>query len=190
MNLYRYIKQNIKLEEIEKLNEDKFELAITRNVLKKLSNIFYRDYTFFLNKENLVDRKGIYNKMIDIKDVKEFSIVCKTYCEIIKNILKENYDIDSELISPFSDEFRHIDLLITTKTGKRYIVDPLSDLVEMQVGLKTNNFASKTYYDKSYKEMRKVGVFDERLIVYKKIKIEYPLENNLDKYIVSGNQNK
>lgn len=165
MNLYRYIKQNIKLEEIEKLNEDKFELAITRNVLKKLSNIFYRDYTFFLNKENLVDRKGIYNKMIDIKDVKEFSIVCKTYCEIIKNILKENYDIDSELISPFSDEFRHIDLLITTKTGKRYIVDPLSDLVEMQVGLKTNNFASKTYYDKSYKEIYKEISFltDEEL---------------------------
>lgn len=165
MNLYKYVKQNINLEVIEKLNEDKYELAITRNVLKKLSDIFYRDYTFFLNKENLVDRKDIYNKKIDIKNIEEFSIVCKTYCEIIKEILKENYDINSELISPFSDEFRHVDLMITTKDGKKYIIDPLSDLVEMQVGLKTNNFASKIYYDKNYKKIYKEISFltDEEL---------------------------
>lgn len=155
MNLYKYIKQKIKLKEIEKLPKDKYEIAIVRSTLKNLSNLFYRDYTFFLNKENLIDRKDIYNKKVDITNIEDFSIVCKTYCEIIKNILKENYDIDSELISPFSDEFRHIDLMIVTKMGKRYIVDPLSDLVEMQVGLKTNNFASKDYYDKTYKEMYK-----------------------------------
>jgi len=165
VNLYKYVKQTINLEVIEKLNEDKYELAITRNVLKKLSDIFYRDYTFFLNKENLVDRTDIYNKKIDIKNIEEFSIVCKTYCEIIKEILKENYDINSELISPFSDEFRHVDLMITTKDGKKYIIDPLSDLVEMQVGLKTNNFASKIYYDKNYKKIYKEISFltDEEL---------------------------
>lgn len=155
MNLYKYIKQNVKLKEIEELPKDRYEIAITRSTLKILSNLFYRDYTFFLNKENLIDRKDIYNKKVDITNIEDFSIVCKTYCEIIKNILKENYDIDSELISPFSDEFRHIDLMITTKTGKRYIVDCLADLVEMQVGLKTNKFASKEYYDKTYKETYK-----------------------------------
>lgn len=165
MDLYKYIKHNIKLEEIRKLPRDKFEIAITRNTLKGLSSIFYRDYTFFLSKENLIDRKGIYNKKVDIANIKDFSIVCKTYCEIIKNILKENYDINSELISPFSDEFRHIDLMITTKAGERYIIDPLSDLVEMQVGLKTNNFASKSYYDKTYKDTYKEISFltDEEL---------------------------
>lgn len=165
MNLYKYIKQKIQLKEIEKLPKDRYEIAIVRSTLKNLSNLFYRDYTFFLNKENLIDRKDIYNKKVDITDIKDFSIVCKTYCEIIKNVLKENYDIDSELISPFSDEFRHIDLMIVTKTGKRYIVDPLSDLVEMQVGIKTNNFASKDYYDKTYKGMYKEISFltDEEL---------------------------
>lgn len=156
MNLYKYIKQNVELKEIATLPKDKYEIAITRSILKKLSNLFYRDYTFFLNKENLLDRKDIYNKKFDITYIEDFSIVCKTYCEIVKNILKENYGIDSELISPYSDEFRHVDLMIRTKTGKRYIVDPLSDLVEMQVGLKTNNFASKEYYDKTYK-----GIYEE-----------------------------
>ena len=156
MNLYKYIKQNVELKEIATLPKDKYEIAITRSILKKLSNLFYRDYTFFLNKENLLDRKDIYNKKFDITYIEDFSIVCKTYCEIVKNILKENYGIDSELISPYSDEFRHVDLMIRTKTGKRYIVDPLSDLVEMQVGLKTNNFASKKYYDKTYK-----GIYEE-----------------------------
>ena len=118
MNLYKYIKQIIQLKEIEKLSKDRYEIAIVRSTLKNLSNLFYRDYTFFLNKENLIDRKDIYNKKVDITDIKDFSIVCKTYCEIIKNVLKENYNIDSELISPFSDEFRHIDLMIVTKTGK------------------------------------------------------------------------
>lgn len=165
MNLYKYVKQNVRLKEIAKLPKDKYEIAITRSILKNLSNLFYRDYTFFLNKENLIDRKDIYNKKVDIANIKDFSIVCKTYCEIIKKILKENYDINSELISPFSDEFRHIDLIITTKTGKRYIIDPLSDLVEMQVGLKTNNFASKAYYDKTYKDTYKEISFltDEEL---------------------------
>ena len=165
MNLYKYVKQNVRLKEIAKLPKDKYEIAITRSILKNLSNLFYRDYTFFLNKENLIDRKDIYNKKVDIANIKDFSIVCKTYCEIIKKILKENYDINSELISPFSDEFRHIDLMITTKTGKRYIIDPLSDLVEMQVGLKTNNFASKAYYDKTYKDTYKEISFltDEEL---------------------------
>lgn len=165
MNLYKYVKQNINLEVIEELNEDKYELAIIRNVLKKLSDIFYRDYIFFLNKENLIYRRYIYNKKVDIKNIEEFSIVCKTYCEIIKEILKENYDINSELISPFLDEFRHIDLMIITKEGKKYIIDPLSDLVEMQVGLKTNNFASKIYYNKNYKKIYKEISFltDEEL---------------------------
>lgn len=44
--------------------------------------------------------------------------------------------------------------------------------------------------NKSYKKMREIGYFDEKLLVYKKIKLEYPLDNNLDKFIISGNQDK
>ena len=65
-------------------------------------------------------------------------------------MLKQNHNIDAETISPFNDKFRHVDLLIKTKNGSRYIVDPLTDLIEMQVGLRTNNFASENYYNNMY----------------------------------------
>lgn len=42
-----------------------------------------------------------------------------------------NKEIDSELISPFDDKFRHVDLIIKTKKGNRYIVDPLTALIEI-----------------------------------------------------------
>lgn len=185
MDLYRYIKQSIEMKDISEFKEDKYELAIVRAVLKKLSDIFYRDYTFFLNKENLVDRMDIYNKRFDLKNIDEFSVVCKTYCEIVKEILKENYGVNSELISPFSDEFRHIDLLITTKRGRKYIIDPLSDLVEMQVGLKTNNFASEMYYDKNYKRIIKgISFLSDEEIEEIDDKIKYKKGNEyLDYYL-------
>ncbi len=150
MNLFEFCKENVNMNKIQKFSGDIHEMAIVRYVIKQTSKIFYRDYTFFLDKENVKARNDIYNKKIDLSNIQDFNIVCKSYCNIIKELLKKNFDIDSELISPFNDEFKHIDLMIKTKKGNSYIVDPLTDLVEMQVGLRTNNFASKKYYDKLY----------------------------------------
>lgn len=44
--------------------------------------------------------------------------------------------------------------------------------------------------EKSYKNMREVGVFDNNLIEYNVIKPKVSLENNKDKFIVKGNNNK
>ena len=66
MNLYKYIEQKIQLKEIEKLPKDRYEIAIVRSTLKNLSNLFYRDYTFFLNKENLIDAVSFGNKVSSI----------------------------------------------------------------------------------------------------------------------------
>lgn len=150
MNLYNFFKDNIELDRIKDFCGDMYELALVRYVMKEASKFFYRDYTFFLNKENIKDRDDLYNKKIDISDEKDFSIVCKSYCDVIKELLKQLYGIDSEIISAFDDRFRHVDLMIKTKSGKKYIVDPLTDLVEMQVGLRTNNFTSKKYYESFY----------------------------------------
>lgn len=151
MDLFSFFKDNIHMDKIENFNGDIYELAIVRYVMKEAARIFYRDYTFFLDKENINDRDEIYNKEIDLNNIEDFNIVCKSYCYIIKELLKQNYNINSELISPFEDKFRHVDLLIKTKNSNRYIVDPLTDLIEMQVGLRTNNFASKKHYDTIYK---------------------------------------
>lgn len=150
MNLCDYLTKSINDEKFHDFSGDFYDLAIVRSVMKELSKLFYRDYTFFFNKENLKDRSDLYNKKFDITDIRSFAIVCKSYCNIIKDSLKQHYNIDSELISPFTDSFRHVDLLIKTKNGNQYIVDPLTDLIEMQVGSRTNNFASKTYYNNMY----------------------------------------
>ena len=150
MNLFDYFKDNVNIDKIKNIDEDIRELAIVRYVMKEASKMFYRDYTFFLDKENIEDRESIYNKEIDLNNIQDFAIVCKSYCNIIKNLLKCVYNIDTELVSPFEDKFRHVDLLIKTKNGKKYIVDPLTDLIEMQVGIRTNNFASENYYNSNY----------------------------------------
>ncbi len=44
--------------------------------------------------------------------------------------------------------------------------------------------------NKSYNEMKKVGYFEDKLLVYKTLKVENPLDKNKDKYIISGNNSK
>lgn len=174
MNLFEFCKEKIHMDKIENFKGDTHELAIIRYVMKEVSKIFYRDYTFFLNKENVNDRDYIYNKKIDLTNIENFNIVCKSYCNVIKELLKQIYNIDSELISPFDDRFRHVDLLIKTKSGNRYIVDPLTDLIEMQVGLRTNNFASKRYYDSLYTGIiENVSFLDDKELEEIDDKIDY-----------------
>ena len=44
--------------------------------------------------------------------------------------------------------------------------------------------------DKSYKKMREKGIFDEDLIIYDRIIPKNSLQNNKDKFIISGNKSK
>lgn len=44
--------------------------------------------------------------------------------------------------------------------------------------------------EKSYDEMSKIGYFDDKLLVYKKLFLKNPLDKNKDKYIVSLNNSK
>ena len=44
--------------------------------------------------------------------------------------------------------------------------------------------------EKTYEQMSKVGYFDDKLIVYKELKLENSLDKNKDKYIISLNKSK
>ncbi len=44
--------------------------------------------------------------------------------------------------------------------------------------------------NKTYTKMKQIGYFNEKLIVYKPLKVKNKLKNNKDKYIVSANKNK
>jgi len=43
---------------------------------------------------------------------------------------------------------------------------------------------------KSYERIREIGYFNDKLLVYKQIKVKNKLKDNKDKYIISGNQSK
>lgn len=44
--------------------------------------------------------------------------------------------------------------------------------------------------DKSYEAMSKIGYFDDKLLVYKPLKVEKTLDKNKDKYVINGNNTK
>lgn len=44
--------------------------------------------------------------------------------------------------------------------------------------------------DKSYREMRYIGKYNEKYLKYKTVYVENKLKDNLDKYIISGNKSK
>ena len=51
-------------------------------------------------------------------------------------------------------------------------------------------YGLKVDIEESYKKMKRVGSYEESLLVYKKILPDVSLKNNYDKYIISGNSKK
>lgn len=150
MNIYNYLKLVIDKTKIQEFNGDLYEMALVRYVLMMTSKIFYRDIVFFLNDEQIKQRHLIYKKRINPNNIISGKIVCSSYCALLKDVMEKMYNIKSELVETDNDVFKHIVLLIITKQGNRYLVDPLMDLSEMKVGMKTNNFASKEKNNNPY----------------------------------------
>ncbi|MDO5557203.1 MAG: hypothetical protein Q4G05_03050 [Clostridia bacterium] len=149
MNIEKYIRENLKINLIQEYKGDDYELALTRYIMILCSKIFYRNYVFFLDKENLKKRKEIYNRKISIDEIEDFSIICKSYCKIISDLL-EKFEIESKCVSDGNDKFKHIYLQLKTKKENYYIIDPLMDLSEMKAYMKTNKFASKEFTEKTF----------------------------------------
>ena len=58
---------------------------------------------------------------------------------MVVEILKEN-GINAETVSCDTDMFKHVDVLLTTRSGKKYIINYLEDIENIQTGMKTRNF--------------------------------------------------
>ena len=82
------------------------------------------------------------------------------------------------------------ELMIEIKSKQdKYYVKPIDGII------KDNTFipgisGKKINIDKSYKKMKQYGLFNEGLLIYDIVKPENKLNNNLDKYIISGNPTK
>lgn len=144
MSIIDNIIKNIDVNRIKNLTGDMYELAIARMVCIEMSKYYYRDEVFFLFKENLEDRENIYNSF---PTESQRNITCNSLCKILENILGKHFNLDVKINSVFSDKFAHKDIILTTRDNKKYIINPLMDLVEYKVGFETTNFASKKMAD-------------------------------------------
>lgn len=139
-------KDNIKQRDIE-------ELKIVKAVLVKVSKNVYRDLECFYQADNKKQRRKIYNREIDYDSNDSYGVVCNTLCKIIQEICVDEHGLDIKLVTCDTDEFGHVDVLVTTKSGKKYIINCLSDLERIQLGMKTTRFASEEYFDERYSQL-------------------------------------
>ncbi len=87
---------------------------------------------------------------------------------------------------------RQFDNVMTTinDISSDYYVDPIDGMIIDDINFIPGISGHEVNCDKSYKSMRKYGGFNKNLLEYNEIKPKNKLEDNLDKYIISGNKNK
>ncbi|MDO5556425.1 MAG: hypothetical protein Q4G09_07525 [Clostridia bacterium] len=184
MNLYNYIEKNVDETKIQSFEGDEYELAIIRYILIVFSKIFYRNRVFFLNDEQIKERELIYVHKINPNNVNSFEIVCSSYCNVLKEILKNRYNLKVELIETDRDVFKHVALLLFSKTGNKYFIDPLMDLSETKAKMKSHNFASNNKNSNPYIRIKidNLSFLDDRILEKIDNKIGY-----IDNYIYTDN---
>ena len=115
---------------------------------------------------------------------------------ILKNILKT-----IGLLSLIVFSFFYTEKVITVISEKDPIMIKINDLKdsfkidEVNAIIDNNTIIPGIYgkevdIDKSYNNMKKVGLYNEMLYAYKEIKPSISLNDNKDKYIIKGNPNK
>ena len=153
------IKLNLNEEEKKNLTEEEVELAMARKLEISMLPMLRRNMKFFYAGGNLKGKANAYRTPTS-KEMTEqilktkngnIEIVCKPLCDMAAEILQEN-GINAQTVSCDTDMFRHTDVLITTKRGKKYIINYLEDIENIQTGMKTPYFASKGYYERRYKK--------------------------------------
>ena len=131
---------NLKLTANEKegLTEDEIELAMARKLETMLLPHLRRDITFFYAGGNLKGKSGAYNAQHTREDIekllnsnKKLPTVCKPLCQVIAEILREN-GLVADTVACDTDIFKHTDVLITTTSGKQYIINFLEDMEMVQ----------------------------------------------------------
>lgn len=146
-------------DERKNLSEDEIEIAMARKLEILILPIVRRNLKFFYAGGDLKGKAKAYRENLakdEIQKVLEtrngnIATVCKPFCETVAEILNDN-GITAETVSCDTDMFKHTDVLITTKNGKKYIINYLEDMENIQSKMKTPDFASQKYYERRYKK--------------------------------------
>ena len=153
------INLDLSTKEKSKLTQDEIELAKARKLELLILPHLRRNIDFFYRAGDIPNKSKAYHKKLNREELERnieshsnsISTVCKPLCEMVVEILKEN-GINAETVSCDTDLFRHTDVLITTTSGKKYIINYLEDMENIQTGMKTPEFASRPYYERRYEK--------------------------------------
>ena len=176
------IKLDLNEKEKRNLTEEEKEIAMARKLEILILPVLRRNMDFFYAGGNLKGKAKAYRNPTS-KDVTEQALkdkkgniatVCKPLCNMVVEILQEN-GINAQTVSCDTDMFKHTDVLITTKSGKQYIINYLEDMENIQTGMKTPDFASKAYYERRYqkfenglttdgKDLKNISFLDEKTL--------------------------
>ena len=143
------------------LSQDEIELAIARKIevlmlphLRRNINFFYAGANF-PKKAQAYHNELIQQEVANVMDgnISKVSVVCKPLCDTVASILRDN-GLDATTVSCDTDMFRHTDVLLTTSSGKQYIINYLEDIENVQTGMRTPDFASEAYYRRRYEKFK------------------------------------
>lgn len=189
------IKLDLNEKEKRNLTEDEVEVAKARKLEVLILPILRRNMEFFYAGGNLKGKASAYRKPTSKDEIEQvlrdkkgnIATVCKPLCNMVVEILQEN-GINAQTVSCDTDMFKHTDVLITTKSGRQYIINYLEDMENIQTGMKTPDFASKAYYERRYqkfenglttdgKSLKNISFLDEKTLDKIDTNLEYKQQN-------------
>lgn len=154
----KMIDLRLTVQEKEGLTEDEIELAMARKFEAMLLPHLRRDIAFFYAGGNLKGKSKAYNAEITKEEIEDLiasdaklPTVCKPLCEVVAEVLQDN-GLDVDTIACDTDIFKHTDVLLTAKSGRKYIINYLEDMEMVQTRMTTPDFASKPYYVRRYQK--------------------------------------
>lgn len=82
------------------------------------------------------------------------------------------------------------ELMIELKSKQHeYFVEPIDGIIQNNTFIPGIS-GKKVNINESYKRIKQYGMFNDKLLIYDEVKPKNKLEDNMDKYIISGNKNK
>ena len=178
------IKIELTEQEKEGLTEDEIEIALARKLEMVVLPHIKRNINFFYAGANIPVKSKAYNQRVNETELKQaiegkkeaIPTSCRRLCKMVAQILRDN-GLNAHTVTCDTDIFRHTDVLLTTSSGKQYIINYLEDAENIQTGMKTPDFASKQYYERRYKKFEGGETTDGKVLG----NISFLPEDRLDK---------
>lgn len=153
------IKIELSDKEMNGLTQEEKEIALARKLEMLILPHLRRNINFFYAGANFPKKASAYHNAVTeeqiqesiLKNTSKISAVCKPLCDTVAEILRKN-GLNATTVSCDTDMFKHTDVLLTTSSGKQYIINYLEDMERIQTGMTTPDFASKEYYERRYKK--------------------------------------